>query len=410
MASQLEEPAARLLPRSRPCWSPKLSTAGRTALEVCRTSRLVANVKYTPAMNWPDTRRIEALGDQQGPEARNGMPSISRASEPPGWRASVAVAVVNRATASPGFYHPPESHRSNAGQSPRRHGIVGVATHGDSEQHQPGVEPVLCEEPRARSDCGTPGVALFPGDSPLPASSARRGSGWQMNFVYAGGLDPVLWQRRATALLGSYTEENWASRPLCQTQASDRQTSSWVGDHQRIPAVVCFALLPPPPLVVTRGSTGISLSLRSLSGMRDRIVGEGAGGECCDEPPCETACGAGLTETFWARAGNDAIESRDSPSKLLPRARAVSGWERMGADESGWDGTGSTRSSARPASPWRRRPRAGPAVASGEPLDLGGPWLSGDPSLRQQQQQQQPQQRRARGLSLDVDSRRRGPA
>src|SRR3954469_25503008 len=36
------------------------------------------------------------------------------------------------------------------------------------------------------------------------------------------------------------TEENWASRPLCHTQASDRQISSWVGDHQRIPAVVCF--------------------------------------------------------------------------------------------------------------------------------------------------------------------------
>ncbi|KAF8851854.1 hypothetical protein BDZ45DRAFT_730633 [Acephala macrosclerotiorum] len=33
------------------------------------------------------------------------------------------------------------------------------------------------------------------------------------------------------------TEEHWASRPLCHTQASDRQISSWVGDHQRIPAV-----------------------------------------------------------------------------------------------------------------------------------------------------------------------------
>ncbi|RDL36695.1 Condensin complex subunit 2 [Venustampulla echinocandica] len=33
------------------------------------------------------------------------------------------------------------------------------------------------------------------------------------------------------------TEEKWASRPLCHTQASDRQISSWVGDHQRIPAV-----------------------------------------------------------------------------------------------------------------------------------------------------------------------------
>ena len=38
------------------------------------------------------------------------------------------------------------------------------------------------------------------------------------------------------------TEENRASRSLCHTQASDRQISSWVGDHQRIPAVVCFFL------------------------------------------------------------------------------------------------------------------------------------------------------------------------
>jgi hypothetical protein len=50
------------------------------------------------------------------------------------------------------------------------------------------------------------------------------------------------------AVLTSYfhirpqTEENWASRPLCHTQASDRQISSWVGDHQRIPAVVCFLI------------------------------------------------------------------------------------------------------------------------------------------------------------------------
>ena len=36
------------------------------------------------------------------------------------------------------------------------------------------------------------------------------------------------------------TEENWASRPLCHTQTSDRRVSSWVGDHQRIRAVVCF--------------------------------------------------------------------------------------------------------------------------------------------------------------------------
>ena len=36
------------------------------------------------------------------------------------------------------------------------------------------------------------------------------------------------------------TEENMVSRPLCLNQASDRSVSSWVGDHQRIPVVVCF--------------------------------------------------------------------------------------------------------------------------------------------------------------------------
>ena len=41
------------------------------------------------------------------------------------------------------------------------------------------------------------------------------------------------------------TEENWASRPLCHTQTSDRRVSSWVGDHQRIRAVVCFFLFLP---------------------------------------------------------------------------------------------------------------------------------------------------------------------
>jgi hypothetical protein len=38
------------------------------------------------------------------------------------------------------------------------------------------------------------------------------------------------------------TGENRASRPLCHPQAPDRQISSWVGDHQRIPAVVCFCI------------------------------------------------------------------------------------------------------------------------------------------------------------------------
>ena len=39
------------------------------------------------------------------------------------------------------------------------------------------------------------------------------------------------------------TGENWASRPLCHTQAPDRWISSWVGDHQRIPTVVCFCFI-----------------------------------------------------------------------------------------------------------------------------------------------------------------------
>ena len=36
--------------------------------------------------------------------------------------------------------------------------------------------------------------------------------------------------------------ENWASRPLCHTQAVDRQISTTVGDHAGIPAVVRFVL------------------------------------------------------------------------------------------------------------------------------------------------------------------------
>ena len=40
-----------------------------------------------------------------------------------------------------------------------------------------------------------------------------------------------------------YPVENWASRPICLTQATVGQISSWVGDDQRIPAVVCFSFL-----------------------------------------------------------------------------------------------------------------------------------------------------------------------
>jgi hypothetical protein len=34
--------------------------------------------------------------------------------------------------------------------------------------------------------------------------------------------------------------ENTGSRPLAQSQAAKRRISSWVGDDQRIPSVVCF--------------------------------------------------------------------------------------------------------------------------------------------------------------------------
>ena len=41
-----------------------------------------------------------------------------------------------------------------------------------------------------------------------------------------------------------YPLENSGSRPLSHRQASEGQTSSWVGDDQRIPGVVClFAVL-----------------------------------------------------------------------------------------------------------------------------------------------------------------------
>ena len=37
-----------------------------------------------------------------------------------------------------------------------------------------------------------------------------------------------------------YPLENSGSRPLSHRQASEGQTSSWVGDDQRIPGVVCL--------------------------------------------------------------------------------------------------------------------------------------------------------------------------
>jgi hypothetical protein len=40
-----------------------------------------------------------------------------------------------------------------------------------------------------------------------------------------------------------YPLENTGSRPLSQRQASEGLISSWVGDDQRIPAVVCLFFL-----------------------------------------------------------------------------------------------------------------------------------------------------------------------
>ncbi|KAL2024298.1 hypothetical protein VTK56DRAFT_8780 [Thermocarpiscus australiensis] len=39
-----------------------------------------------------------------------------------------------------------------------------------------------------------------------------------------------------------YPLESTASRPLCPSQTSEGRTSSWVGDDQRIPGVVCSFL------------------------------------------------------------------------------------------------------------------------------------------------------------------------
>ena len=54
-------------------------------------------------------------------------------------------------------------------------------------------------------------------------------------------------------ILCTYDQDPWensGSRPLSHRQASDRQTSSWVGDDQRIPGVVC------PCYTIPRGATG----------------------------------------------------------------------------------------------------------------------------------------------------------
>ena len=46
----------------------------------------------------------------------------------------------------------------------------------------------------------------------------------------------------STQYIRPQTEENTASRPLCQSQAPDRPISSWVGDHQRIQVAVYLLL------------------------------------------------------------------------------------------------------------------------------------------------------------------------
>jgi hypothetical protein len=47
----------------------------------------------------------------------------------------------------------------------------------------------------------------------------------------------------ADCYIRPYPLENSGSRPLSHRQASEGQTSSWVGDDQRIPGVVCFCFL-----------------------------------------------------------------------------------------------------------------------------------------------------------------------
>ncbi|KAL2073811.1 hypothetical protein VTL71DRAFT_11137 [Oculimacula yallundae] len=61
---------------------------------------------------------------------------------------------------------------------------------------------------------------------------------WEQEYTSGGsGRKFCDWRDRQDTDI-SVTGENWASRPLCHTQAPDRQISSWVGDHQRIPAVI----------------------------------------------------------------------------------------------------------------------------------------------------------------------------
>src|SRR6478735_3095651 len=48
---------------------------------------------------------------------------------------------------------------------------------------------------------------------------------------------------RTSKHIRPYLQENTGSRPLSHSQACKGRISSWVGDDQRIPAVVCFLLI-----------------------------------------------------------------------------------------------------------------------------------------------------------------------
>ena len=60
---------------------------------------------------------------------------------------------------------------------------------------------------------------------------------------HAGVLRIITHFQRKNYHIRPYPLENSGSRPLSHRQTSEGQTSSWVGDDQRIPGVVCFCFL-----------------------------------------------------------------------------------------------------------------------------------------------------------------------
>src|SRR6478609_6854750 len=54
----------------------------------------------------------------------------------------------------------------------------------------------------------------------------------------------MYYTERTSKHIRPYLQENTGSRPLSHSQACKGRISSWVGDDQRIPAVVCYAFLP----------------------------------------------------------------------------------------------------------------------------------------------------------------------